>query len=303
MARAIESELKRVPDTRNVYSVGDTSAMIRVELDPGRLAAAGLTAGDLAAALQGANLVRQADAVVGGNHLAPVQAGQFLANRDEVAAVSSSRRGRASRSISMMSLPSRDAPRTPSQYAWFGTGAGRRARPGSRRVDQAPAVTIAISKKPGENAIDVATAVINAGRTASKGIIIPTGVEVTVTRNYGVTANDKAHEADPETAVRHGVGRAARAADDGPARGRVVGAAVIVTLAATLFASWAWGFTINRVSLFALIFAIGILVDDAIVIVENIHRHLALDQGTLSDIIPTAPSTKSAVRRFWRPSR
>jgi len=77
VARAIESELKRVPDTRNVYSIGDSNPMIRVELDPGRLAAAGLTAGDLAAALQGANLVRQADAVVGANHLSPVQAGRF----------------------------------------------------------------------------------------------------------------------------------------------------------------------------------------------------------------------------------
>ncbi len=68
----------------------------------------------------------------------------------------------------------------------------------------------------------------------------------------------------------------------------VVGAAVIVTLAATLFASWAWGFTINRVSLFALIFSIGILVDDAIVVVENIHRHMRLGGGTLTELIPRA---------------
>jgi len=68
----------------------------------------------------------------------------------------------------------------------------------------------------------------------------------------------------------------------------VVGTAVGVTLMATLFASWAWGFTINRVSLFALIFSIGILVDDAIVVVENVHRHMRLGGGTLSDIIPVA---------------
>src|ERR1019366_10707851 len=87
IARAIESELKRVPNTRNVYTIGDTKPMIRVELDPGRLAAAGLTAGDLAAALQAANLVRQADAVVERSRLSPVQAGQYLANRDDVGGV------------------------------------------------------------------------------------------------------------------------------------------------------------------------------------------------------------------------
>jgi multidrug efflux pump subunit AcrB len=84
IARAIESELKRVPNTRNVYTIGDTKPMVRVELDPGRLSAAGLTAGDLAAALQAASLVRQADAVVERNRLSPVQAGQYLANRDDV---------------------------------------------------------------------------------------------------------------------------------------------------------------------------------------------------------------------------
>ena len=82
----------------------------------------------------------------------------------------------------------------------------------------------------------------------------------------------------------------------------VVGAAVIITLAATLFASWAWGFTINRVSLFALIFSIGILVDDAIVVVENIHRHMALRQRQRSARSFRAPSTRSAARRSSRPS-
>ena len=82
-ARSI-SEIKRVPGTRNVYSVGDNEPLIRVELDPGRLTAAGLTAADLTGALQAANLVRQADGVLNGNRLSPVQAGQFLASRDDV---------------------------------------------------------------------------------------------------------------------------------------------------------------------------------------------------------------------------
>ena len=135
-------------------------------------------------------------------------------------------------------------------------------------------MTIAVSKKPGENAIDVTRRSSSASQLL-RGTYIPDGVEVTVTRNYGVTANDKAQKliqklmfatASVVLLVWLTIGRREAV---------VVGAAVIVTLAATLFASWAWGFTINRVSLFALIFSIGILVDDAIVIVENIHRHMA----------------------------
>ncbi len=284
VARAIESEIKRVPNTRNVYSVGDTDPLIRVELDPGRLTAAGLTASELAAALQAANLVRQADAVVGDDRLSPVQDGRFLANRDDVGGlIVSARDGKPIYLDDVATVT--DAPQTPSRYAWFGTGPASAMR--GAPVAQAPAVTLAIAKKPGSNAIDVATAVISRVEQL-KGITIPAGVEVTVTRNYGVTANDKAKKliekllfatASVVLLVLFAVGKREAA---------VVGAAVIVTLAATLFASWAWGFTINRVSLFALIFAIGILVDDAIVIVENVHRHLSIDKGDISEIIPLA---------------
>ena len=285
VARAMESEIKRVPGTRNVYSVGDSQPMIRVELDPGKLSAAGLTVSDLRDALQAANLVRQAGAVVGGSQLSPVQAGQFLANGDDVGGlIVSARDGRPVYLNDVATVT--EAPPIPSRYTWFGTGAAS-LKAGVPQVSQAPAVTLAIAKKPGTNAIDIATAVIRRVDQL-KGFTIPTGVEVTVTRNYGVTANDKAKKliekllfatASVVILVLLAVGKREAA---------VVGAAVVVTLAATLFASWAWGFTINRVSLFALIFAIGILVDDAIVIVENIHRHLSIDPGSISEIIPVA---------------
>src|ERR1019366_9555973 len=285
IARAIESELKRVPNTRNVYTIGDTKPMIRVELDPGRLSAAGLTAGDLAAALQAANLVRQADAVVERNRLSPVQAGQYLANRDDVGGlIVSARDGKPIYLDDVATVT--DAPGTPAQYAWFGTGAAVRQM-GVPPVNQSPAVTLAIAKKPGSNAIDVATAVINRVEQL-KGITIPAGVEVTVTRNYGVTANDKAKKLIEKLLFATASVVLLVLLAVGKREAVVVGTAVIVTLAATLFASWAWGFTINRVSLFALIFSIGILVDDAIVIVENVHRHLRIDKGTLADIIPIA---------------
>jgi multidrug efflux pump subunit AcrB len=148
-------------------------------------------------------------------------------------------------------------------------------------------VTIAVSKKPGENAVDVAKAVIERFEQM-RGIYFPDSVQATVTRNYGETAQDKAQTLIKKllfatlsvvVLVLFTLGRR---------EALVVGAAVVVTLAITLFASWAWGFTLNRVSLFALIFSIGILVDDAIVVVENIHRHMQMGGKSLTDAIPAA---------------
>ena len=123
---------------------------------------------------------------------------------------------------------------------------------------------------------------------ALRGVYLPDDVEITVTRNYGETANEKA------TQLMHKLLFATISVvllvmlAMGRREALVVGVAVTVTLAATLFASWAWGFTLNRVSLFALIFSIGLLVDDAIVVVENIHRHRLLHSGPLETLIPIA---------------
>src|SRR5581483_1829520 len=150
-----------------------------------------------------------------------------------------------------------------------------------------PAVTLAISKKPGENAVDVAERLMHVAQLM-KGTVIPEGVEVSVTRNYGATAADKANKLIQKLIFATLSVVALVFATLGRREALIVGVAVLLTLAATLFASWAWGFTLNRVSLFALIFSIGILVDDAIVVVENIHRRMALDSGPLTGVIPDA---------------
>ena len=145
-----------------------------------------------------------------------------------------------------------------------------------------------MTKKPGENAVDVARAA-NARLEELRNTVIPANIQTTVTRDYGETAAEKANKLIQKLAFATGsvillVGFAL-----GRREAVIVGAAVILTLMATLFASWAWGFTLNRVSLFALIFSIGILVDDAIVVVENIHRHRQLTpDDPLSVIIPRA---------------
>ena len=277
VARSIEEEIKRVPGTRNVYTVGGPESVVRVALDAQQLAGFGLTIEDLTRALQSANVVHQAAALVGDNRYAPVDAGTFLADRDDVAAlVVGLHDGKPvflEDVAEVASLPSE-----PASYVWFGTGPGAQTRNLPVAV-HAPAVTLAISKKPGQNAIDVADHVVRRVDQL-RGSFIPAGVQATVTRNYGVTANDKATKLIQKLLFATVSVVLLVVFTMGWREALVVGAAVVVTLAATLFASWAWGFTINRVSLFALIFSIGILVDDAIVVVENVHRHMRLTPRT-----------------------
>ena len=150
-----------------------------------------------------------------------------------------------------------------------------------------PAVTIQVSKKPGENASTVADAVmLRIGQL--KGQLIPADVAVVETRNYGATANDKANQLIKKLIFATLSVVALVWVSLGRREALIVGSAVVLTLASTLFASWAWGFTLNRVSLFALIFSIGILVDDAIVVVENIHRRSLIDHLPLAEVIPRA---------------
>ncbi len=285
VAHAIESELKRVPGTRNVYTIGGPDQVVHVALDPQKLAGHGLTVGELAASLQAANVVRHAGSIVSAEGNLPVQAGTFLADREDVAQLIVAVRDGRPVYLQDVATVTFGADQ-PEQYVTFGTGPAA-ALKGIELHGTSPAVTIAVSKKPGENAIDVTDAVL--ARVAQlRGTHVPSGVEITVTRNYGETANDKAVKLIQKLMLATASVVLLVWLTVGWREAVVVGAAVVITLAATLFASWAWGFTINRVSLFALIFSIGILVDDAIVVVENIHRHKALGGGALGGLIPHA---------------
>ena len=287
VAHTLETELKRVPGTRDVYTVGAPERAVMVELDPGKLAAYGMAVGDLAGALKAANVVAQAGDQVAGNRAAPVTAGRFLASAGDVANLVIGLKDGAPVHLSDVASVQRGAD-LPASYAWFGSPAGK---PGPATGD-APAVTIAIAKKAGSNAADITTA-IRARLQALRNTEIPAGVHVAVTRDYGQTATAKADSLLLHLLLATLSVVLLVVLVLGWREGLVVGSAVIVTLALTLFASWAMGFTINRVSLFALIFSIGILVDDAIVVVENIHRHMAGSETTrggrtLREAIPEA---------------
>jgi len=282
VAHSLETELKRIPGTRDVYTIGAPDRAVVVELDASRLAAYGLAIDDIAGALKASNVVAEAGDRIGGNEVRPLTAGTFLADADEISHLVIGLKDGQPVFVSDVARVTRGTD-TPVRYAWYGAPPGK---PGPR-AGTAPAVTIAIAKKAGTNAADVTDAV-RARIGALEGAAIPAGVHVEVTRDYGRTANDKAEK------LIHKLLFATLSVvllvlfSLGWREAIVVGSAVVITLAVTLFASSMLGFTINRVSLFALIFSIGILVDDAIVIVENIHRHMARGGQRLHEAIPRA---------------
>lgn len=282
VAHSLETELKRIPGTRDVYTVGGPERAVVMELDATRLAAYDLSLEELVGALQAANMVTEAGLRVDAAGVVPLTAGRYLADASEVAELVIGLRDGKPLYLSDVADIRRGAD-LPSRYAWHGAPAGRFGP----AEGIAPAVTIAIAKKPGTNAADITSAVLE-HLEQLRGTLIPEGVEVTVTRDYGVTATDKAMTLIKKLIFATLAVVLLVLFALGWREAVVVGVAVLVTLALTLFASWAMGFTINRVSLFALIFAIGILVDDAIVVVENIHRHVRLGGKSLLEAIPPA---------------
>ena len=276
VAHAAEIELKRVPGTREVQTLGGPGRAVRVLLDPDRMNAYGVSALDVKNALQLSNVALPTGKLVRDNREIVVETGDFLrsaADARELVVGTHDQRPVYLSDVAQV----RDGPEQPNQYVWIGT-----------RKGEHPAVTVQITKKPGENAVDVSDRVME--RVAElHGTVIPDAVRVTETRNYGATANQKALKLIEKLIFATVSVVVLVFATLGRREALIVGVAVMLTLATTLFASWAWGFTLNRVSLFALIFSIGILVDDAIVVVENIHRHRAKAPETpLSLLIPLA---------------
>ena len=279
VAHALEAEIKHVKGTREVITLGGPGRAVNIDVDPVRMAAASVTITDMRRALQSANLGAPLGEVTNGNQSIAVEVGKYFTDAKDIAElVIGLHDGRPVYLGEVAEV--NDGPPPAERYVWYGEA--------GKNTKEYPAVTVSVTKKPGQNAVAVADAVIKQ-IDSLKNVLIPSGVEVKITRNYGETANDKAKKLIQKLIfatsavvllVFFALGRREAA---------IIGTAVVLTLMATLFASWAWGFTLNRVSLFALIFSIGILVDDAIVVVENIHRHMKLNPtASLTDIIPTA---------------
>jgi multidrug efflux pump subunit AcrB len=283
VAHSVEAELKRVRGTREIYTVGDTPRVLRVLLNPQAMSAYGIDINSLRQALQAGNKVRDPLDATADNREILVKAGTFFSTEDDVAGlVVAVHEGRPVYLSDVATIA--DGPATPAQYVNYSRAAHSAE---NAAVIERPAVTIAVAKQAGTNAVEIARRVIERFDQL-KGSYIPDNVNVSITRDYGATADAKARKLISKLAFATASVVLLVLIALGWREAVIVGTAVIVTLSMTLFASWAWGFTLNRVSLFALIFSSGILVDDAIVVVENIHRHIAMGAKNMLVAIPRA---------------
>ncbi len=272
----VDREVKSIDDVSGTKVTGGEQRQLRVLLYPAKMAGYGVAPAGIYATLEHANQQLQVGSFAAENREFAVQTGDFLHNVQEVGAVVIG--VSAGRPIYLRDVAEvRDGPAEPSDYVLFGLGQ-RAAKIQAGAIGEYPAVTLSIAKRKGKNAVVVADRILEKVNNL-KGTLIPSGVEVTVTRNYGETAQEKSNELLQHLLLAILSVTALVALALGWRSSMVVLAAVPVTLALTLFIYFIYGYTLNRVTLFALIFSIGILVDDAIVVVENITRHFHLPEN------------------------
>ena len=269
VAREVADELKKSENSAEVTITGGLSRQLRVTLDAPRLSGYTLSPLQVAAVLQKSNVSLPSGSFSSGNREMLVDTGGFLNSVEAVKRLVVGVYGGKPVYLSDVARVE-DALSEPVDYVFMGIGPATHVR-GNKNVDY-PAVTIAVAKRKGSNATWVAEDLVKKVESL-KGKIIPSDVQVTVTRNYGETAREKNNEllfhmflAAISVTILISLFMGWRA-------GAVAAIAIPVTLALTLLIFYLIGYTLNRITLFALIFSIGILVDDAIVVVENIHRY------------------------------
>jgi multidrug efflux pump subunit AcrB len=265
LAAEVENEIKTIPEVSDTALIGGLRRQFRVQLDPVRLSARGLAAVSVLPTIQAANRREQAGPLVTGDREVLVEAGGFVRSAAELGAVVvAGSEGRPVRLSDVADVV--DGPEEPAAYVTHG-------EPGlSGRF---PAVTLAVSKRRGANAITVVHA-IERKLHGLEPKLFAANVSTVVTRDYGETSSEKSNELLKHMGLATLSVTLLIALALGRREAGVVLLAVPVTLALTLFVFQLFGYTLNRITLFALIFSIGILVDDAIVVVENIVRHLRM---------------------------
>ncbi|HEX7679036.1 MAG TPA: efflux RND transporter permease subunit, partial [Thermoanaerobaculia bacterium] len=266
VAAELQTAIKQVENVSAVTIIGGTRRQLRVQIDPARLAARGIAPMRVAAVLQQANGESSSGAFASGDHEVLVRTSGFLRDADDarriVVAVANAHPVYLGDVATIT-----DGPEEPADYVYYGSHDAIR-----------PAVTISVAKRKGSNATEL-TRLVERKVETLRGVVVPADVDVAVTRNYGETAAEKSNELLfhmllAVISVVLLIGFALGWRESG-----IVAIAIPVTLALTLAVFQLFGYTLNRVTLFALIFSIGILVDDAIVVVENIVRHYRLPEN------------------------
>ncbi len=282
MAEGLGDEIKKDPDVSQVTITGGSPRQVRVELDPAKLKAYNLPVVAIARAIQSSNFASPEGDLDNGNRNIRVQAGGFLESAEQVGGVVVGVSG--GRPVYLKDVAAiSDGPQRPKNYVFMGLGPSfdKKERLSGGLEDIKPtaklyeAVTISVAKKKGTNAALLAER-LRSRIDAVRGRLVPNGVRINVARNYGASAEQKSDELLEHMLIATISVTILVALALGWRESVVVAVAVPVTLSLTLLINYLYGYTLNRVTLFALIFSIGILVDDAIVVVENIHRHFKL---------------------------
>ncbi len=275
IAGELEHSLKQLDDVSETTIIGGQKRKLRVVLDTQRLAAYGLTPGSLVMQLGAANTRSQVGSFARDNREFQVEAGNFFTRPEELQQVVVG--VHAGRPVYLRDVVDKleDGPGEPDNYVMF---ANARETTGGLASPEYPAVTITLAKRKGANAAQIAESVLHKVDSL-RGNTLPIELNVTVTRNYGETAKDKSDELLEHLFIATLSVTLLIALALGWRESGVVLLAIPVTLALTLAIFYLYGYTLNRVTLFALIFSIGILVDDAIVVVENIVRHFRLPEN------------------------
>ena len=267
----LQHELSKVPDLGLSYIVGGRPDQIRVEPDPERLALYGVTLNQLVDKVQHANSSLIVGALRAQDSNLPVVAGQTLQGVPDIGLLLITTRD--GRPVYVKDVATVVVGGRPDEHrAWH------LVKTADGKFERLPAVSLALAKRSGANAVAIGQAILDRLQLV-RGRIVPEGVAVTVTRDYGATANEKVNELLFHLALATVSIVVLITLAIGWREGAVVFVVIPTTILLTMFASWLMGYTINRVSLFALIFSIGILVDDAIVVVENIDRHWSMGDG------------------------
>ncbi len=287
IAAELENQIKQVDDVSETKILGGQPRALRVELSTAKLDAYSLSPAAVVGRLQAANARVEAGEFANGNQQVRLDAGSFFTSREDVEqVVVGVSRGRP---VLLRDVADKitDGPDEPENYVSFGVGRGAlRSDPHAEVGSEYPAVTITVAKRKGTNATNIANHVL-ARIAQMRANSLPADLNITTTRNYGETAKAKSDELLEHLALATLSVTLLIAIFLGWRESGVVLLAIPVTLALTLGIFYLLGYTLNRVTLFALIFSIGILVDDAIVVVENIVRHFRLPESKgrpLSDL-------------------
>ena len=282
----LDDQVKTVRDVSETMVIGGRKRQIKVTLDSGKLAAYNLTPIQIQQILNTSNRNVPAGSIQNNNTAVVMEAGEFLGGAADVKRLVVAVKG--NKPVYLDDVADvEDGPEIPNNYVGFSFGKNMHGRNESTLAGHYHAVTLTVAKRKGKNAIHVCDAVLEKLESL-KGKQIPSDVHFTVTRNYGETSNEKSNELLIHMLIAVASVTLLIAFALGKRESLVVAIAVPVTLALTILVFYLYGYTLNRITLFALIFSIGILVDDAIVVVENIVRHFRMPENRQRNLMEVA---------------